>query len=107
MFYFNTVSKGHEGTSNDYKARRCLPTSSAVMMLKCVAVLALIVATTAVPIEFESKAQLSTEAQDSEFPIRTRARADGSLRMNEVWTKEQDAARGIKDDFTSPRPQVP
>jgi len=74
-------------------------------MLKCVAVVALIVATTAVPIEFESKAQLSTEAQDSEFPIRTRARADGSLRMNEVWTKEQDAARGIKDDFTSPRPQ--
>jgi len=69
-----------------------------------VVVAALAVVASAIPME---PLEIATDAANAlpgqliaDFPInqpRFRVRADGTRRMNEVWTKEQDAARGIKE----------
>ena len=59
-------------------------------MMKLIVFAAAIVAITAVPI----KQEFSSTQQ--EFAPRFRVRADGARRLNEVWTKEQDAPGATK-----------
>jgi cathepsin X len=68
-------------------------------MMKLIVCAAAIVAITAVPI----KQEFSSTQQ--EFAPRYRVRADGTRRLNEVWTKEQDAAHVITENVQSEKPQ--